>query len=268
MTGLILTLKEEPSQRCDMSALTPLRLRGHKGPIEAIELQTTRVLLRVGDLFKVAPGDPGDIRFEGGSERFDNVGAGMTEGRVSVSGDVGQMAGRRMSGGEVLVSGSAERLAGSGMTGGRLEIGGDAGDLAGGPLPGEMAGMRGGVLRVRGNCGERGGDRMRRGLIVVEGSGGPYLASRMIGGTIVCFGAAGPRPGYLMRRGTVVVGGGAAKITPTFIDTGAHELVAMRLMARWLIEHGIEGSSLLASPLRRLVGDTAVLGKGEIFVPA
>jgi formylmethanofuran dehydrogenase subunit C len=71
-----------------------------------------------------------------------------------------------------------------------------------------------------------------------------------------------------MRRGTVVIGGEAAKITPTFVDTGAHELVAMRLMAKWLIEHGIEGSSLLASPLRRFAGDTSVLGKGEIFLPA
>ena len=89
----------------------------------------------------------------------------------------------------------------------------------------------------------------------------------MIGGTLVCFGESGPRPGYLMRRGTVIIGGGAGEITPTFIDTGVHELVAMRLIARWLIEAGIEGGSLLASPLRRLVGDTAVLGKGEIFVP-
>ena len=42
----------------------------------------------------------------------------------------------------------------------------------------------------------------------------------------------------------------------------------MRLIARWLIDEGIEGGSLLPTRLRRLVGDTAVLGKGEIFVPA
>ena len=46
-----------------------------------------------------------------------------------------------------------------------------------------------------------------------------------------------------------------------------HELVALRLIARWLIAEGIEGGSLAAARLRRLVGDTAVLGKGEIFVP-
>ena len=37
----------------------------------------------------------------------------------------------------------------------------------------------------------------------------------------------------------------------------------MRLIARWLIAEGIEGGSLLAARLRRLVGDTAVLGKGR-----
>jgi formylmethanofuran dehydrogenase subunit C len=109
---------------------------------------------------------------------------------------------------------------------------------------------------------------MRRGLLVIEGASGHYLASRMIGGTIVCFGDAGKRPGYLMRRGTIILGKSAAEITPTFIDTGVHELVAMRLVARWLIEEGIEGGSLLAFTLRRLAGDTAVLGKGEIFLPA
>ena len=56
-------------------------------------------------------------------------------------------------------------------------------------------------------------------------------------------------------------------MSPTFIDTGVHELVALRLIARWLIAEGIEGGSLAAARLRRLMGDTAVLGKGEIFVP-
>jgi formylmethanofuran dehydrogenase subunit C len=108
---------------------------------------------------------------------------------------------------------------------------------------------------------------MRRGLIAIGGTAGAYLASRMFGGTIVCFGAAGVLPGYLMLRGTVVIVGAAASMAPTFIDTGAHDLVAMRLIAHWLIEEGIAGGGGLAAPLRRLVGDTAVLGKGEIFVP-
>jgi formylmethanofuran dehydrogenase subunit C len=127
--------------------------------------------------------------------------------------------------------------------------------------------MKGGVIHIAGDAGARAADRMRRGLIAIGGNAGEYLASRMIGGTIVCFGAAGALPGYLMQRGTVIIGGGAASTAPTFIDTGVHELVAMRLIAHWLIEEGIQGGGGLATRLRRLVGDTAVLGKGEIFVP-
>lgn len=267
MSSMVLTLRQEPPQRCDLSALTPDRLADPSQPVEQLEIQTTRRRLRVGDIFDVVLGNSADIRIDGGSDRFDNVGLGMSHGRISVIGSVGQRVGRSMLGGEIVVDGSVGRLAGSGMSGGRLEIAGDADDLVGGPLPGEPSGMRGGVIRVKGNIGARGGDRMRRGLIVVEGNSGSNLGSRMIGGTIVCFGPAGRLPGYLMRRGTVIIGGGAAGLAPTFVDTGVHELVAMRLIAHWLIEEGIEGASLLAFRLRRLVGDTAVLGKGEIFVP-
>lgn len=266
MSALVLTLKEQPPQRCDLSPLTPDRLAA-ADDIPRIEIQTTRRRLCAGDIFGVSGDDASDIHFEGGSERFDLIGAGMSHGRVAVTGDVGQQLGRLMRGGIITVTGDAGRLAGSGMSGGRIDIDGDAGDLAGAPLPGEPSGMKGGILRIKGRSGGRPGDRMRRGLIVVEGSAGEAVASRMIGGTIICFGEAGPRPGYLMKRGTIILGGGAAGITPTFVDSGVHELVAMRLIARWLIDEGIEGGSLLAYTMRRLVGDTAVLGKGEILLP-
>ena len=267
MSPLVFTLKEKPPQRCDLSPLTPDRLAAAGEAIAAIEIQTIKRRLCVGDIFDVTPGDPADIRFEGGSDRFDGLGAGMSHGRITVIGNVGQELGRLMRGGVVGISGSAGRLAGSGMSGGRIDIAGDAGDLAGAPLPGEASGMKGGILRIKGSAGIRAGDRMRRGLIVIEGAVGEALASRMIGGTIICFGMAGPRPGYLMKRGTVILGQGPAEVTPTFMDSGVHELVAMRLIARWLIDEGIEGGSLLAYTMRRLVGDTAVLGKGEILVP-
>lgn len=266
MSALVFTLKQQPPQRCDLSPLTPDRLAS-AGDILRIEIQTTKRRLCVGDIFAVSGDDASDLRFEGGSERFDLVGAGMSDGRIRVTGDVGQQLGRLMRGGTIAVTGQAGRLAGSGIGGGRIDVDGDAGDLAGAPLPGEPSGMKGGIIRIRGSAGVRPGDRMRRGLIVVEGSAGEAVASRMIGGTVICFGPAGPRPGYLMKRGTVILGGGSDGITPTFVDSGAHELVAMRLIARWLIDERIEGGSLLAYTMRRLVGDTAVLGKGEILMP-
>jgi formylmethanofuran dehydrogenase subunit C len=267
VSPLVFALKEKPPQRCDLSPLTPDRLAGTGEAIAAIEIQTTKRRLCVGDIFDVTPGDAQDIRFEGGSDRFDGVGAGMSHGRITIVGDVGQELGRLMRGGTIAVAGTAGRLAGSGMSGGRVDIEGDAGDLAGAPLPGEASGMKGGILRIKGSAGIRAGDRMRRGLIVIEQAAGEALASRMIGGTVTCFGGTGARPGYLMKRGTVILGKGPAEVTPTFVDSGVHELVAMRLIARWLIDEGIEGGSLLAYTMRRLVGDTAVLGKGEILVP-
>jgi formylmethanofuran dehydrogenase subunit C len=269
MSRLVFELKEPPPERCNLSSLIPERLAGQVlRAVERIEIQTTRRTLRVGDVFRISPTEADEIRFEGGSERFDYFGMGMSAGRIVVTGDLGQQAGRAMRGGEISVSGNVGRLAGSGMAGGRIEVGGDAGDLVGAPLPGEATGMRGGIVHIRGNAGARAGDRMRRGLIAIGGDAGANLASRMIGGTVIAFGAAGVRPGYLMQRGTVIVGGGAEEITPTFVDSGVHELVAMRLLARWLIDEKIEGGSLLASKPRRLVGDTAVLGMGELFVLA
>jgi formylmethanofuran dehydrogenase subunit C len=267
MSALVLTLREQPPQRCDLSSLTPNRLPKESGEIERLEIRTTREQLFVGDLFSVRPGDAADLVVEGGSERFDNLGAGMTQGHIRVNGDLGQRAARNMSGGKISVTGSVGRLAGSGMSGGRLEIAGNADDLLGAPLPGEPSGLTGGVIRVRGNVGARAGDRMRRGLIAIQGDTGDHLASRMLGGTIVCFGEAGTLPGYIMTRGTVIIGRSAASLSPTFVDTGVHELVALRLIARWLVDEGIEGGAIGAARLRRLVGDTATLGRGEIFVP-
>ncbi len=94
VSALVFTLKEEPPQRCDLSPLSPDRLAASSAPIERIEIQTTKRRLCVGDIFAVTPGDPVEVRFEGGSERFDNVGMGMMRGRIAITGDLGQQAGR------------------------------------------------------------------------------------------------------------------------------------------------------------------------------
>jgi formylmethanofuran dehydrogenase subunit C len=148
------------------------------------------------------------------------------------------------------------------------EIGGSAGDRVGGPLPGEVAGMRGGVVVVRGNVGERAGDRLRRGTIIIEGRAGPWTGSRMIAGTLIVRLATGSLPGYLMRRGTIVLGQSSDLPSPTFVGCGVHDLVAMRLLARFVDTVSIRAGRLLRRPMRRWAGDMAVLGKGEMFSPA
>ena len=209
MRPLVLTLRTDPDERLDLSALVPHRLTDKTAAeIGKLELQTGRQRITVGDIFRVRVGDPQRVRIEGGTDRFDQVGQDMAGGEIVVEGDVGNQAGRLMTNGRLIINGNAGRWAASGMQGGQVEIAGSAGDRVGGPLAGEMAGMRGGVVVVRGDVGERVGDRLRRGTIVVEGRAGAYAGSGMIAGTLIVRRAAGPLPGYLMRRGTVVLAGG------------------------------------------------------------
>jgi formylmethanofuran dehydrogenase subunit C len=264
---LVLTLKERPPERLDLSPVLPHLIAGKTAAeIARIGVGTTRRPLSVGDVFRVRMGNAAHIRIEGACDRLDGIGHGMTGGEIVVEGDAGSQAGRLMTGGRLTIKGNAGPWAASAMSGGEIEISGDAGDRLGGPLAGEMAGMRGGVVIVRGNAGERAADRMRRGTIVVEGRAGAWAGSRMIAGTLVVTGPVGSLPGYLMRRGTVVLGSGAAEMSPTFVDSGIHDLIALQLMATFIGHYSARADAMLRRPLRRFAGDMAVLGKGEIFL--
>jgi formylmethanofuran dehydrogenase subunit C len=266
---LLLSLRGRPDQRLDLSSLVPQRLVGlSEAEIAKIELQTTRQRVAVGDVFALRMGDAKQIRIEGSCVRFDRIGQEMTGGEIVVEGDVGARAGRLMKGGRLAIRGSAGPWAASGMKGGMVEISGDVGDRLGGPVAGEVAGMRGGVVLVHGQAGNRAGDRLRRGVIVVEGGAGAYAGSRMIAGTLVVLGRTGPLPGYLMKRGTIALGDRSEEMSPTFVDCGVHDLVALRLMAGFLGSLSVRAGKLFRRPLRRYAGDMATVGKGEIFIRA
>jgi formylmethanofuran dehydrogenase subunit C len=269
VSPLVFSLRAKPDQRLDLSPLVPHLLAGKTAEeISGVALGTMRHAVTVGDVFRVKMGDPQALRIEGSSDRLDLLGHAMRDGEIVVEGDVGTRAGRLMSGGRLVIDGNAGPWAASGMIGGTLEITGTAGDRLGGPLAGEMAGMRGGVVVVRSDAGERVGDRMRRGTIVVEGRCGAHAGSRMLAGTLVLRRTAGALPGYLMRRGTIVLGEGCNVASPTFADCGVHDLVATRLLADFVRPYSARAAAVFRSPLRRLAGDMAVLGKGEIFCPA
>jgi formylmethanofuran dehydrogenase subunit C len=265
---LVFTLKATPPQRLDLSPLLPHLLAGKSSKdIAAIDLATTREKLAVGDLFKIRAGSAEDIRFEGGSERFDGVGQGLQQGHIAVVGEVGVNAGRKMAGGELIISGNAGPYAGSAMAGGRLEIVGNAGDSLAAPREGEIHGMTGGLLLLRGTAGLRAGDRLRRGTILIEGDAGDWLGSRLIAGTLIVLGRAGMSPGYLMARGTIVLAKPPA-LAPTFVDCGTFASSFAPVFGRFLLTESRGAARLFRAPLRRFAGDMAVLGKGEIFVPA
>jgi formylmethanofuran dehydrogenase subunit C len=269
MKPLVLRLRAAPEQRLDLSPLAPHRLAGKSArEIAAIELQTTRRRVQVGDVFALSTGNVENIVIDGGSERFDGVGEGMNAGSITVKGDVGNQAGRRMAGGRLTIQGRSGHWTASGMTAGVIEIAGDAGDRLGGPLAGETQGMSGGMVVIRGDVGARAGDRLRRGTLIVEGGAEMGAGSRMLAGTLIVCGGAGPRAGYLMRRGTLVLGATDDDPGSTFLDCGVHDLVALRLMAAFVSGASRDAAALLRGSLRRYAGDTAVLGKGEIFVAA
>ncbi len=269
MKPLLFALRREPEQRLDLSKLTPDRLVGRTvKEIEAIEIGTTKVEARVGEIFKVRSGDPANLHFEGGSERFDLLGAKLLPGfSIYVEGDVGAQLGRNALGGRITVAGDAGPYAASGMSGGHIDIDGDCGDFLGAPLPGEIAGMAGGRIVVRGGVGQRAGDRLRRGIILIEGDAGPDLGSRAIAGTIIALGAVEGRVGYLNKRASLILAQ-AVDFGPTYVDCGAHNFAFARLFSRALVEDSRRAARLLSQKLRRYAGDTAVYGKGEILTPA
>ena len=86
----------------------------------------------------------------------------------------------------------------------------------------------------------------------------------MIAGTVVA-GTVGDHPGYGMRRGTILVRSHGAML-PTFVATGSHRLVVLRLLARTLAVVAPEAAQMATATVRRFSGDLATLGKGEILV--
>lgn len=261
----VLTLRQAPPERLDLAGLTPARLAGlSEAEAARLPVGTSRHGVALGDCFALQRRDGETLRIEGGSDRLDHVGAGLTTGLIEVEGDVGQRLGAGMTGGTIRVSGAAGPIAGTAAKGGTITIAGDAAESAGGALHGAAGGLDGATLIIGGRAGDRLGDRMRAGLIVADAAGA-LAGSRMIAGTIVA-GAIGDHPGYGMRRGTLLVERHGA-LLPTFVDTGVQDLVFLRLLAKALDPISARFAALARARLGRRAGDLATLGKGELLAP-
>jgi formylmethanofuran dehydrogenase subunit C len=259
-----LTLRAAPPERLDFLNINPLALsRLSQAEAERLEVGTSRTGVRLGDCFSVSLDGSDALTIEGGHERLDRVGAALSEGTIRVTGDAGQRLGAGMAGGSLTVTGNAGPYAAAGATGGTITIAGDAGDHAGGAVYAAKAGLDGATLIIRGTAGAYLGDRMRRGTIVA-GRAGAYAGARMIAGTLAAL-AVGDHPGLGMRRGTLLVGA-HGRLAPTFVETGTHDLVFLRLLAKALRGLSPEHAELLGRPLRRYSGDLATIAKGEIWV--
>jgi formylmethanofuran dehydrogenase subunit C len=267
VSALTLELRAGPGQRLDLSPLTPAALAGLSAKeIQDLPISTTREAVTVGDMFKLKGNEPAKLRFVGTDGRCDKIGEGLSEGEIVVDGDAGAYLGSKMRRGMITVSGSAGALAGSSMRGGMIDIARKAGERAGGVAVGEAHGMRGGRLAIGGEAGALLGERMRRGLIIARGGAGDYAAARMIAGTILVRGRVGRWAGYGLRRGSLVLDKEPQDLLATFGDCGTLDFTWLRLLDREL--KATDGRFRLTYRARRLIGDMAVLGKGEMLILA
>jgi formylmethanofuran dehydrogenase subunit C len=266
MTGLTLRFRGADGQRLDLSSLTPAAVSEHGAAALARRVVGEgRHAALLGDAFDVGAGPDGTLVIQAATDALDGVGAGLATGRILVEGNVGAYAAHAMTGGVLEIRGAAGPWLAARMSGGTVRVTGPAGDFAGGARPGQGEGMNGGLLVIGGDVGERTGDRMRRGLIAVAGACGARAGSRMRGGTVVARGGFGPEPGPLMRRGSLV-GPSVAALLPTFVDCGDHDLVMLRVLSRHLVAQAGETFALPSPRARRLQGDMATIGRGEILL--
>lgn len=266
MSGVSLKPRAPFEARVDFSGITPavtcpLTLR----ELEHLPVPFGTKNVPLAELFFIEGAPDGVLLIEIGDARLDGVGAGMREGELIVDGNVGAWAGRGMGGGILRIAGDAGDFLGAELSGGRIELAGSAGAHLGGASSGARRGMSGGVLKVGGSAGARAAERQRGGLIIVDGDAGEGLATGMIAGTVSVGGAIGPLLGRGMKRGTVFATEVPA-LAAGFVDTGTHDLIALRLLARRVPELApiLDGRT----QARRLVGDTLMGGQGEVLVPA
>lgn len=266
MSGFTLTLKSAPGVRLDMSGFTPAALAdASTGDIERIGVGPGLV---AGDVLSVSGSSGERLVIEGSTGELDMIGALLCAGTILVEGDAGAYAAADMKAGRLEIRGSAGHGLGSSMRGGLVHVTGSAGDLTGGVRHGQRYGMQGGSIVVEGDIGERAGDRMRRGTIVSRGSFGRWAGTRMMGGTLWTTRGFGDEPGIQMRRGTLI-GQTVSSLLPTFRDGGVHDLVILRILSRDLATRlGPLAPPPLPHAMRKLSGDLAIFGKGEVLLPA
>ncbi len=268
MSALILTLKETPRQRVDLSPLTPDSLKG-KSPAEisSIELSSGNRGLHVSELFSLSGDDPSSLVIENSCDKLDRIGQAMNSGSITVHGDAGAYLGFAMKNGAIAVHGNVGAYAASGMKNGLLHIHGNADDFLAAAIPGERYGMAGGTVIVTGNTGDRVGDHMRRGAVLIEGSAGDFCCSRMLTGTIAVLGKVGRFAGHGMKRGTLLLNTMPLELPATFNDCGAHHISYLILLIKsW---QSLDSNFARLEPrsrVRRYMGDLANAGKGEILV--
>jgi len=267
MNGCVLTLKNSLSVDLNAASIGSQLLTASVDEISRLSLQVVGSLemLSVGDLFHVKTTSGRHVVIEGDLRSLHQLGAGWSQGDLTILGNVGNRFVTAMSGGTVTLNGHAGDAAAQQMRGGELRISGNVGNDLGGPLRGRRSGLSGGRIWISGSAGHYAGYRMRRGMILIQGNCGDLLGCDMIAGTILVNGTAGDRVATGMRRGTIVVPTGT-QLDPNRFSTGRIESLSIAQLLASEIQHdAAKLAEKLRLPILRSLGDRTAGGMGEIW---
>jgi formylmethanofuran dehydrogenase subunit C len=234
--------------------------------IRALPVYLGKKQCRLDDFFTVEGEASEQIEIRGELKKVRWIGRGMSRGRIIIVGNVGMHLGAHMKGGTIEVSGSASDWVGGQMSGGLIRIAGNAGGQIGAAYRGGRIGMTNGTLLVGGSAGLEIGMRMKRGTIVIGGAVRDFTGLEMKGGTIILGSGAELRTGAWMNRGTII-SLRPIPLLPSFLYATTYIPSFVGLYARHLTALGISlPHDVQQGAYKRYVGDTSVIGKGEILV--
>jgi formylmethanofuran dehydrogenase subunit C len=234
--------------------------------IRALPVYLGKRQCRIEDFFTVDGEKSADIDVHGDLRKVRWIGRGMTLGKISIDGNAGMHLGAYMKGGTIEVSGAASDWVGAEMSGGVITVAGNAGGQIGAAYRGSLRGMTDGTIIIGGSAGLEVGMRMKRGLIILGGPVRDFAGLEMKGGTIVLRSGAELRTGAWMNRGTII----SLKpipLLPSFLYSSSYIPTFMGVLVKHLGSLGISVPfDSEAGAYQRYLGDTSVVGKGEILV--
>lgn len=221
---------------------------------------------RLDDFFTVDGEKSDELEVHGDLRKVRWIGRGMTRGRISIDGNAGMHLGAYMKGGTIEVSGAASDWVGAEMSGGLIRVAGNAGGQIGAAYRGSPRGMTDGTIVIGGSAGLEIGMRMKRGLIVIGGPVRDFVGLEMKGGTIVLRRGAELRTGAWMRRGTII-SLAPLPLLPSFLYAASYVPSFIGVLAKQLASLHIDlPFDQRAGAYQRFLGDTSVIGKGEILI--
>jgi formylmethanofuran dehydrogenase subunit C len=252
-----------------LAGITPDRLAGLSlDAVKGLAVTADERPAELGELFSISGDTAGSVlECHGDFSRVHSVGAGMAEGTIRVTGNVGRHAAEGMRGGRLEVAGDAGDWLAAELSGGEVMVEGSAGDNVAGALPGSDHGLRGGVVVVMGDVGRLAGQRMRRGIVAVGGDCGAAAAFEMRAGTVLVAGRVGPHPGLGMRRGSLVALADQPAIPASFHRGRAWLPPFIGLQLAELRRAGFRPTTLPPARFRQWHGDLIAGGRGEILAP-